>query len=342
MIEQKNCRISAVQFFSLVFISRAVVSLTYIQAVSVGTFSSDILISYALSFLFSVLCSLPAVICVNKGISVKDNKFINAFYVAYCVFVCALTVSRFCYFVVSKMNAQIPMMVILLIVLLSAAYGSYLGIESLGRFGFFCSVILFLVIGVVIIFNIKNYEMLNLYPLYTNTKSDMIKNTFIFCSNTTQPVLLLLLKDKVNTNPVKPYFFGIGLSYLCMFLLLLFCCAVLGSNADLQSFPIFSLFCLASISDVSRLDILHTSFWTFAVYLKCAVLLFCCIDSYSQKNKTKAVALFTALALIVSVIIVYLVGTNIVELSKIIGAVSFVAFVVLIPLVLCFRKKVIK
>ena len=47
--------ISQRQLLSVFFVSRLVVSLTNIQAVSIGKFSSDILISFSLSFLLTVL-----------------------------------------------------------------------------------------------------------------------------------------------------------------------------------------------------------------------------------------------------------------------------------------------
>lgn len=335
-------KISAFQFFAIVFVSRAVVSLTYIQAVTIGNFSTEILISYFLSFLLAVLCSIPAILCINRGISIRESKFASIFYTIYCLYVCAISVSRFCYFVVSKMNTQVPLFVIMLIVFISAGYGAYLGIESLSRFGFFCAVILCIVTVVVIGFNIKNFEVLNLYPIYSNTKTDMIKSTLLFCTNTTQSVLLLLLSDKVNANPVKPYFFGIGLSYIIMFLLLLFCCGVLGSNANLQSFPIFSLFCLASVSDMSRLDILHTSFWTFAVYLKSAVLLFCCSNNLGKSRNPRTVFCFTVLGLALTAFIRYVIGMDMVVLSKTVGSVAFVIFVIVIPLIFTIKKNVIK
>ena len=72
----KRGTISAFQFFSIIFISRAVVSFTYIQTISVGRFASDILIAYAISFFLSLLLSFPAVMCVRKGVSPFNNKFL--------------------------------------------------------------------------------------------------------------------------------------------------------------------------------------------------------------------------------------------------------------------------
>ena len=62
----KRGTVSAFQFFSIIFISRAVVSFTYIQTISVGRFASDILIAYAISFFLSLLLSFPAVMCEEK------------------------------------------------------------------------------------------------------------------------------------------------------------------------------------------------------------------------------------------------------------------------------------
>ena len=142
----KRGTVSAFQFFSIIFISRAVVSFTYIQTISVGRFASDILIAYAISFFLSLLLSFPAVMCVRKGVSPFNNKFLSLFYASYYVFICALTVNRFSYFAVSKMNPRLSLAVIVTVILVAVCYGAYLGLEPLARFAGFCAVILGLVI----------------------------------------------------------------------------------------------------------------------------------------------------------------------------------------------------
>lgn len=175
----KRGTISAFQFFSIIFISRAVVSFTYIQTISVGRFASDILIAYAISFFLSLLLSFPAVMCVRKGVSPFNNKFLLFFYALYYVFICALTVNRFSYFAVSKMNPRLSLAVIVTVILVAVCYGAYLGLEPLARFAGFCAVILGLVILSVTLCNIKNFNVLNFYPVIVNSKRQIISNALL-------------------------------------------------------------------------------------------------------------------------------------------------------------------
>lgn len=332
----KRGTVSAFQFFSIIFISRAVVSFTYIQTISVGRFATDILIAYAISFFLSLLLSFPAVMCVRKGVSPFNNKFLSFFYASYYVFICALTVNRFSYFAVSKMNPRLSLAVIVTVILVAVCYGAYLGLEPLARFAGFCAVILGLVILSVTLCNIKNFNVLNFYPVIVNSKSQIISNALLFTANTAQPITLLALYKRVASNPVKAYYAGITASYACVMLLLVFCCAVLGANADLQAFPIFTLFRMASLSDMSRLDILHTSFWIFAVYLKCAVMIFCaglCVRNVSDSKKT---VLFTVASFVVSLLMIYLLGIDVSSLSVKIGLAFYVSLTVVIPFVYSF------
>ena len=83
MTEAKNGVISQGQFFFLIFVSRAVVSFTYVRAISVGNLSADILISFAVSYAAALLFSLPAVICLKKGKSPLKSKILSLLYSLY-------------------------------------------------------------------------------------------------------------------------------------------------------------------------------------------------------------------------------------------------------------------
>ena len=332
MINAKRGKISPKQLFFIFFVSRLVVSLTYIQAVTVGKFDSDVPISFALSLPLTFLMSIPAVMCVKRKKSPLSNSAVCVLYLLFFLFFSSLTVGRFAYFATTKMNPESPMVMFILLAFVAACYGAYLGLEPLGRFASFCGVLLTAVIAVVLIFNVKNFECVNLFPVLQNGSKHIAVNTFLFTCNSIEPVLLLSLSDKTNGDSVKPYFSGVACAYLGVFLLLLFCCGVLGNSADLQSFPIFTLFQTASVNDMSRLDILHTSFWIFAVFLKTAVLLFCAstlFKKYSHKNK---VLVFGVIAFLGAVIMNEVFGMKMAGISKIVTVAMFVLFAFVIPI----------
>lgn len=332
MINAKQGKISPKQLFFMLFVSRLVVSLTYIQAVTVGRFDSDVPISFALSLPLTCLMSIPAVMCVKRKKSPLSNSVISTLYLLFFLFFSSLTVGKFAYFATTKMNPESPMVMFIALAFVAACYGAYLGLEPLGRFASFCGVLLTVVIAVVLIFNVKNFECVNLFPVLQDGAKHIVMNTFLFTCNSIEPVLLLSLYDKINGDCVKPYFSGVACAYLGVFLLLIFCCGVLGNSADLQSFPIFTLFQTASINDMSRLDILHTSFWIFAVFLKTAVLLFCAsslLKKYTHKNKA---LVFGITAFLGAVIMNEVFGMKMAEVSKTVTVVMFALLAFVIPI----------
>lgn len=329
----KRGKISPNQLFFIFFVSRLVVSLTYIQAVTVGKFDSDVPIAFALSLLLTFVLSIPAVLCVKRKKLPLSNPVIGVLYLAFFLFFSSLTVSRFSYFATTKMNPESPMIIFAVLAFIAVCYGVYLGLEPLGRFASFCGALLVATIVFVLLFNIKNFSSVNFYPMFQNGFEHIAMNTVLFTCNSIEPVLLLSLSDKTNGDSVKPYFFGISCAYLGVFLLLVFCCGVLGDSADLQSFPIFTLFQTASINDMSRLDIFHTSFWIFAVFLKTAVLLYCASTLFQKGSHKSKVLILSAVAFLCTAFMNEILGTKMAEISKIVTVVMFVLFSFVFP---CF------
>lgn len=339
MSEAKSGVISQSQFFFLIFVSRTVVSFTYVRAISVGNLSTDILLSFAMSYAAALLFSLPAVLCLKNRKSPLNSKIMSLIYSLYFLVFTAVNVGRFSYFASSRMNPRISLLFFAFLILAAACYCAYLGIESIGRFASFCGVILILVILAATVLNLDKFNVLNLYPIYGNSREDIFYNTAVFTSNTIEPLLLLSLGDKVNKNPSKPYFFGVSLAFLSVLVLLAFCCGVLGAGADFRSFPIFTLFQLASFFNTSRMDIIHTAFWVLGVLLKCSVLVYCCVECFKKPNRKKRSIISSAVAFLFTVLIYYAAQGYIADYSKIVIVVLFVLLAVIVPtLWLIFSK----
>lgn len=332
-------KISSNQLFFLIFVSRVVVCLTYVQAISVGKVSGDLIISFIIAFFLTALFSLPIIICIKKGINPLKNKTIRAIYSLYYLLCSAITVSRFSYFATTKMNPQMSMIVLIIISFVAICYGAVLGVEALGRFASFCGVLLLIATTAVLICDFNNFDCLNLYPVFVNSKSEFIQNAFLFMSNSIEPALLLAISNHVNKSAVKPYYIGLFLSFLVILLSLVFTVGTLGGNASLQSFPIFALFQMASVSDFSRLDMLHTSFWVLGMFLKSAILIYAASKFTSKLSHKTRTILVSILAFLMSVFINFVLGTNVVNVSKYITIISFVVLVVILPIIYYFFRR---
>lgn len=340
MTNAKRGKIAPYQLFFIIFVSRILISLTHIQTVSVGKLSTDILISVAMAYLLTIIISIPAYLCVIKNKNPFDNKFVSCFYAVYFIYSAAVNISRFSYFAVSELNPDTSILFFVVIIIFAAAYCAVMGIEALGRFGVFCGAILITALAGVFVFNIKNFEVINFYPVIANSKANILKNAVYFASNSIEPALILSLGKRVNGNLAKPIFYSYSASFSLILLTLLFCNAVMGASASLQAYPIFTLFQMASVGSMSRFDMFHTGFWVLGLLLKTSVLIYSSTLCLKKLNHTKKTVFFSAGTFVFSVLITKVVGTAMIQTTKEFNMILYAVFILLLPVLgLIFKKK---
>lgn len=333
-LKSQRGKISPYQIFSVLFVSRIVVSLTYVQTVSVGKLGADFLFSIAISFLLTMLLSAPIIISIKKG----KSPALKMLYSVYFIWLVSLNITRFSYFTSSRISASSSMAFFIAIIIISACYCACLGIEGISRFGAFCAVLLVLTVGVVLVFNVHNLAEINYYPVEQNKNFDVLKNALIMTSNSTEPALLFILSDRINGTKIKPLLASISASYLTVFLLIFFVVGVLGASASMQAYPIFTLFQMASIGSFSRLDMLHTAFWVLALLLKSSIYIYASSITIKRFSHRKKCVGISAIILGLSMLIVFVFGTAMVEITKYASVISFVIFVVVLPFISIFTR----
>lgn len=337
MTNFKKGKISSYQLFSALFVSRIIVTLTYIQNVSVGKLSSDLLISVFFGMILSLLLCLPICMCIKKRCCLFNNKFLSFSYASFFIFNAAIGLTRFSYFATSRFNTPLPVIFYVIIVLLSSCYAANLGLEPLARFACFCAIALLFVTITVIVFNVGNADLINLYPVVENSKNDVLKNSVIFASNTIEPAIVLAVSKDVNANKIKPMIFSITSAFTVIFILIFMCMVVMGSGASLQAYPIFTLFQMASVGSISRFDMLHTGFWMLALLLKTSLLIYSssnCLKQCLEIGKTKRLNLtVTVSAFVVSIIMIYAFREKTADYLKSISFWASIFFVFAIPFV---------
>ena len=154
MNNAKRGKISPFQFFAILTVSRIVVSLTYIQSVTVGIMSFDI----ALGLIFA------AYYCVVKNKNPLDNRWVALLYLLYFSYFCGVNVSRFAYFAISRLDTKISMPILCVAIVVLGVYCACLKIEGIARFGSLCAVTLFIAIVGAALLNFNKIEVENFYP----------------------------------------------------------------------------------------------------------------------------------------------------------------------------------
>lgn len=331
-------KISPLGLFYILFICRIVVSLTSVHSVSKTEINSQSLISYILAMLLTVVFSLPAIFCCKKGKNPIDVKCVSKLYYVYFLIVASVSVSRFSYFASTTLNPETQGWLFALIVCTCAFYGAFLGIEALSRFSAFCFVLLSLAVISVILCNFNTFREINLYPIITSSKFDLIKNAVVFASNTSEIAMLLAIFPKVNGRCERSYIRFICLSFLTVFILLYFAIAVMGKSVVIRNFPFYSFFQISKFGTFERLDVLHISFWIMGVFVKAVTSLYCASSCVSKKPKRSFVFASSFIVFVISILMLKLSDGQ--GVNHEFTMILFFVFCVIIPVsTLVFKKK---
>lgn len=338
MVCSKRDKIAPISIFFLLYISRVVVSLTSVQSVTAGNMSTDIAVSCIMAMLFELLLSIPAILCCVKKKNPFDVKWIKWFYIVYFIYLTGVNISRFSYFASSVINPETSAWIFSLLIAVCVAYASQLGIEGISRFSGFAFILIITTIIVGLVFNIKNYEEINLYPIITNSRQTIFENVIYMTSSATEIPIFLCLSKNVNKSPVKPYALSVVSAFITTFLLLLFINATMGDAAKLNDFPVYTLFQMAKIGLFERLDAFLISLWIFGIFIKAVLLIYCASSKTGSKKTSVKCITFTLLGLAIAVFFTEFVSKN--NPSLWIYLIPYSIFCVIIPLLtLVFKRR---
>ncbi len=338
MTQAKRDRVAPISIFFLFYISRIVISLTNVQSISMGMMKTDILISVLSAMGITLITALPAIYCCRKHKNPFDVKWVGFFYAIYFIYLAGVNISRFSYFASTTLNPNSKAWMFSAIIALCAFYGAYLGIEGLSRFSAFGFSLLVGSILVALIFSLKNYQEINLYPVIENDSTEILKNILLMTGNSSEIALLLCLSKKVNGKVIKPYVWSVIAAFFTIFLLFLFVIAVMGDAATMQTFPIYTLFQLSKNGIFERIDVLYISFWIFGIFIKSVLLVYCASISVKAMKKSTKCIIFAVLSFAVATCLTELVEIN--TAPPIIYVAPFFVFSVFIPIMtLVFKKR---
>ena len=299
MTNQTTKCLSARQLFFVLYASRMVVAITFFQFVLGGRMTTDWLFSLAGAWALTMLACAVSYWCCKKQKNPLNNKGVALLYAGYFLYFAAASIGRFSFFASNRLNPHTTLLLFVVIMAVAACYAAYLGLAALGRFAAFCAAALVLIIAAVLLLNIGNTAWINFFPLRENQPISMLKNSLIFAANSVEPVLYPALADKTGAGRGKALFGAVCSAYAGIIVLVGLCIGVLGAGASLRPYPVFTLFQMTALGGFSRLDVLYTAFWVFAVFLKCAVLLYCAVCCLRcEHRKAVYAALLCAVAVI--------------------------------------------
>lgn len=281
---KKRLVISAAQMFSMLFISRLVVETTYSAVMSEGSSLWDHILSSFMSFIlvFILLIPLYYLFGMDESKDILDNSYeligksahiISFIYVVYFMFTCVHTLALFKIFLSNVINPPISTEILLTLMVLSACYGAYKGVEGIARTS---GVVLFFIIGAIIFMGISLYseiDIINFDPfLYEGNESMFGGVMFMISRSSCIPALTLLLpmaKGDVRKGAVV---WNAGV-YSLIGAVIFLMTGAMGDFLQTQLFPVYAAASIAKIGTLEHLDALYLGIWTMGIFIKLALFL---------------------------------------------------------------------
>ena len=350
-------RVSAPQFFSLLYLSVLSSIFMYISSPEISISRTDSLLRPLVFIVVSIVAAIP--VCVlhkmvdkekkmGKKAVIKDNVFFKIISLMYAiVWVTGIlrTLARFDLFASSELFPGNDMTLFIMALVTVCGLLSLLGLGALSRAAIIFTVIVVGVTGFVMISLWGDVDFLNFTPLFENGVGSFIRDSLLFCVQAFEIGTLILFLPGIKGKVIKSFIFWAVLSGVTFSVILFFTVGTLGVFADTQLFPTYTAVTLAKFGLLERMDALETAIWILCVVEKISLYFLAvinCIKTVFPKVSKKGTCVI--LILVVSIVLGIISG----DLEKF-GFVSYspltiglyaVAVIVLPVVLIIYFKKV--
>lgn len=278
-------KISAFQFYVMLFLSRALTTVTYISSYTKDVRLSDMLVQPIFRITFGIIIMVPIYLLYkkysNKNLldiayehSPKLSKIISVFYVIAFFYFTVVTIARLDVFTGTVVFPETNVNFMLIFVIIFCCYGAYLGFEAIGRSSVLSAVLVIPAILFILCALTEKVDLLNLSPVFYNGVTPVIKTAIDSVGQTVEYAIIAVALPKVSGKITKGFFIWLFSQTLLMAILFFFAGAVMGNFAGTQLFPFHTLASLAEFAIFDRLDAIFTSVWIMCAFIKASLLIF--------------------------------------------------------------------
>ena len=286
-------KISAFQFYVMLFLSRTLTTVTYISSYTKDVRISDMLVQPIFRIIFGIVIMIPVYLLhkkyENKNLIALANersqglsKVLSVFYVIAFFYFTVVTIARLDVFTGTVVFPETNVNFMIIFVIIFCCYGAYLGFEALGRSSVLSAVLVIPAIVFILCALTDKVDLLNLSPVFYNGVSPVIKTAIDSVGQTIEYVVIAIALPKVTGKVTKGFFIWLFSQTLLMAVLVFFAGAVMGNFASTQLFPFHTLASLAEFAMFDRLDAIFTSVWIMCAFIKTALLIYLQTDILSK------------------------------------------------------------
>ncbi len=351
---EKRPAISVGQMFGVLFISRMVVSMTYGTLLIGDSDIWDHLVSAPISFFATFLLVFPVykLFSMDKKMNLIDNlrELFKSFgwifillYIAYYLIISFHTLAVFNNFILSAVNPPISLPLLSMLLLSSACYGAYKGLEALARTSSF--ILMFTVFSILFlgISLFSSIEIINFSPLlYNGPESTVEGAVYMISQSSCIPALAVLLPMAKGNHKLGIVVWNSGV-YIVFSLIIFLIIGTMGDFSSTQLFPVYTAAGIGKFGSFRHLDSLYLGIWVSGVFLKLSLFLLLAGEGVKKILGEKARKISTVIfSILMAVFPFFSQNLNILHESFITEFlfVFLIIISVIIPLILIVLKKI--
>lgn len=353
-MEFSKGKISAFQFFTMLFLTRTLTTVTYLSSYTENIRLSDMLIQPFFRIIMGTVIMLPLyflyknnkdknLLDIVNGKSKVMARIVSTIYVVFFFCFTVVTIARLDLFTGTVVFPETDLKYILIFAIVLCCYGAYLGFEALGRSSVISSVFVISALFFIMLTLTKKVDFLNLTPIFYNGVMPVVKIAVDSVGQTVEYAIIALMLPRVTGNVKKGFFIWLISQTLLMAVMFFFACTVMGNFASTQLFPFHTLASLAEFAMFSRLDAVFTSVWIMCAFIKAGLLIYLQSDILTTYfGKYKRTTYIFAIGILTVIANLFISGQikrfTFVD-NSIIKVVLTSITVVLIPLLVLFFRK---
>ena len=284
-METSKGKISAFQFFVMLFLSRTLTTVTYLSSYTESIRLSDMLIQPIFRIIIGTLIMLPLYFLYkrHKGKNILEivndkskilGKLLSVIFVLYFFYFTVVTIARLDLFAGTIVFPETDVDYMLIMAIILCCYGAYLGLEALGRSSVISAVLVVPALIFIMLTLVKKVDLMNLTPLFYNGVMPVVKVSVDAVGQTVEYGIIALMMPRVTGNYRKGYYIWLLSQVSLMAVMFFFAATVMGNYAGTQLFPFHTMASLAEFSMFSRLDAIFTSVWIMCAFIKAGLLIF--------------------------------------------------------------------
>ena len=315
MVKEK---ISAFQFFVILFLSRMLTTVTYISSYTKDIRLADMLVQPIFRITIGIAIMLPVyflykkhrdknVLDLVRDRSTKLSKVLATIYVITFFYFTVTTIARLDLFAGTVVFPETDVDYMLIFVIIFCCYGAFLGFEALGRSAVLSAVLVIPAIIFILVALVSKVDLLNFTPVFYNGVMPVAKTAVDSVGQTVEYAIIAIALPRVNGKVKSGFFLWLIAQTLIMAILFFFAMTVMGNYAGTQLFPFHTLASLAEFAMFDRLDAIFTGVWIMCAFIKAGLLIYLQADilkkEFSKLKTTTILVLIGGLAIISNFII---------------------------------------